>query len=106
MGWGLEVRMKKGIMQRDAMQSPSASLSRLRSSATDPYQNLANAIVCVAADDYRTALKKGDRQLLYSLQRFFRSAWYSLLTGIDPESLMDALNREYRDHSVSANVGR
>lgn len=98
--------MKKRIMQRDAMQSPSASLNRLRSSATDPYQNLANAIVCVAADDYRTALKQGDGQLLRSLQHFFRSTWCSLLTGIDPEFLMDALNREYQDDSVSASMGR
>ncbi len=43
--------MKKGLMQRDAMQAPSVSLTRLRNDEEDPYQNLANAIVCVAADD-------------------------------------------------------
>ena len=88
--------MKKGLMQRDAMQAPSVSLTRLRNDEEDPYQNLANAIVCVAADDYRTALKQSDTMLLLSLQRFFRSAWCSVLTGIDTELLMDALNREYQ----------
>lgn len=88
--------MKKGIMQRDAMQSPSISLARLRNDEEDPYQNLANAIICVAADDYRTALEKGDTTLLLSLQRFFRSAWCSVLTGIDTELLMNALDREHQ----------
>lgn len=88
--------MKKGLMQRDAMQAPSISLARLRNNDEDPYRNLANAIVCVAADDYRTALKEGDKTLLLSLQRFFRSAWCSVLTGINTELLMDALNREHQ----------
>lgn len=88
--------MKKGLMQRDAMQAPSISLARLRNDDEDPYQNLANAIVCVAADDYRTALKKGDALLLSSLQQFFHSAWCSVLTSIDTELLMEALNREHR----------
>lgn len=81
-------------MLRDDMQSPSFSLARLRNDDGDPYQNLANAIVCVAADDYRTALEKNDQTLRESLQRFFRSAWCSALTGIDTERLMDTLSRE------------
>ncbi len=86
--------MKKGIMQRDAMQSPSLSLSRMRNDDENPYQNLANAIVCVAADDYRTALSNGDKPLLFSLQSFFRSQWCGILTTIDTECLMDALHKE------------
>lgn len=78
------------------MQSPSISLTRLRNDGEDPYQNLANAIVCVAADDYRTALKEGDTALLFSLQRFFRSAWCGVLTGTDTELLMEALNKEHQ----------
>ena len=88
--------MRKGLMQRDAMQAPSASLVRLRNDDDDPYQNLANAIICVAADDYRTALKQGDKLLMSSLQRFFRSAWCGVLTSIDTEFLMDALNKEHQ----------
>lgn len=87
---------KRGVMLRDDMQSPSFSLARLRNDDDDPYQNLANAIVCVAADDYRTALEKNDRTLLESLQRFFRSAWCGVLTSIDTEHLMEALNAEHK----------
>ena len=88
--------MKKGLMQRDAMQAPSVSLSRLRNDDGDPYQNRANAIVCVAADDYRTALRQHDELLISSLQRFFRSAWCGVLTSIDTEHLMEALNAEHK----------
>ena len=90
--------MKRGLMQRDAMQAPSISLSRLRNDDEDPYQNLANAIVCVAADDYRTALKEGNTSLMLSLQQFFQSAWCGLLTDIDTELLMDALHKEHQGH--------
>lgn len=96
--------MKKGLMQRDAMQAPSISLARLRNDDEDPYQNLANAIVCVAADDYRTALKEGNKTLLLSLQRFFRSAWCGLLTGIDTELLMDALHKEHQGCLTAVSV--
>lgn len=81
---------------RDDMQAPSFSLARLRNDDdNDPYQNLANAIICVAADDYRMALEKSDQTLLMSLQQFFRSVWCSILTSIDTERLMDALNAEH-----------
>lgn len=96
--------MKKGLMQRDAMQAPSASLARLRNDEEDPYQNLANAIICVAADDYRTALKEGDKMLLLSLQQFFRSTWCGLLTGIDTELLMDALYKEHQGSLTAVSV--
>lgn len=87
--------MKKGVMQRDAMRAPSFSLARLRNDDGDPYQNLANAIICVAADDYRAALEKNDQPLLSSLRHFFRSAWCGILTSVDVERLMDELNAEH-----------
>lgn len=67
-----------------------------------PYQNLANAIVELAAKDYRKALKRlskypHDREGLYmkeECERFFRSRWYGLLTGIDPEFLINKLQME------------
>lgn len=83
---------------RDDMQAPSLSLARLRNDDGNPYgnpyQDLANAIVCVAADDYRTALEKNDQPLLSSLQHFFRSAWCGILTSVDTERLMSALDAE------------
>lgn len=91
---------KRGIMMRDDMQAPSSSLARLRDDQGNPYQDLANAIVCVAADDYRTALEMNDPSLLSSLQHFFRSTWCSILTNVDTERLMSTLNAEYEAHFV------
>lgn len=96
---------KRGLMSRDAMLAPSISLTQLREyedslsddEKEEPFQNLANAIICVAADDYRTALATGDTELLSSLKRFFRSAWYRVLTGVDPEFLMSALDEECQE---------
>lgn len=102
--------MKKGIMQRDEMRAPSASLARLRGdddrlrNDEDPYQNLANAIICVAADDYRTALKKDDKLLKSSLQRFFRSTWCRVLTSIDTELLMESIHKEHQGSLTTVNV--
>lgn len=96
--------MKRGIMLRDEMQAPSFSLARLRNDDEDPYQNLANAIVCVAADDYRTALEKNDQPLLSSLRHFFRSAWCGILTSVDTEFLMEALDAEHKARLQAAAV--
>ena len=60
----------------------------------DPYQKLANAIVAVAADDYRSALKSKDQHLQESLENFFRSNWYRELTKVDGEFLLDALKKD------------
>lgn len=96
--------MKKGVMGRDAMRAQSPSLARLQINEGDPYQNLANAIVCVAADDYRTALKQGDKPLVDSLHRFFQSSWCGVLTGINTERLIAALHREHRGQLATINI--
>ena len=72
--------------------------------AEDPYEQLANAIVIQAADDYRIALKKikahpKDRKAIdeaLEIVRFFRSSWYSQLTGVDGEYLIKRLQDEVR----------
>lgn len=60
--------------------------------------DLANAIVQKAADDYRQAvmafLKSGDNGNLTILRRFFRSGWYSVLTELDAEVLMNRIEQE------------
>ena len=69
-----------------------------------PYQALANAIVELAVKDYKKALKHHyrhpDRQEyvdeVKSLERFFRSGWYELLTDLDPEILIDRIRRMVR----------
>jgi hypothetical protein len=68
----------------------------------DPYEKLANAIVLLAAKDYRSALKRlkkypSDREAkaaVLELERFFRSGWYSVLTSVDGEYLIENLRKE------------
>lgn len=66
------------------------------------YEDLANAIVLQAVNDYRVALKclkvnprnrtaaadKGE------IERFFRSRWFTVLTSVDGEMLIRSLQRE------------
>ena len=60
------------------------------------YENLANAIILQAVKDYRRAIRrwkynpnkelcKHDKAVL---ERFFRSDWFGVLTGLDPELLI------------------
>ena len=68
----------------------------------EPYENLANAIVLSAANDYRDALKKLARGRRNSdAERtkaeclcFFRSGWFGILTNLDPGVLIDKLDAE------------
>ena len=57
------------------------------------YENLANAIIVQAAEDYRRLLKRAkknpaNREALdeaLQIERFFRSGWYQRLTNVDGE---------------------
>ncbi|MCH3998564.1 MAG: hypothetical protein LKG90_08030 [Lachnospiraceae bacterium] len=68
----------------------------------DPYQNLANAIVAQAAQDYLSALKKlkknpRNRMAMdeaMQLEKFFHSGWYGVLTGVDPDYLIRKLREK------------
>lgn len=81
-------------LDKNQMRKPSISLYRLSKSDENPYQNLANAIIAVAVDDYRTALQDGDERLMSSLERFFYSDWYRLLTNLSPRLLLELLHKE------------
>lgn len=59
----------------------------------DPYEKLANAIVLQAVKDYRCRGSSDERE---SLERFFRSHWFSVLTSIDPEFLIKNLREEMK----------
>jgi hypothetical protein len=69
---------------------------------SDPYQNLANAIVAQAAQDYLSALKKlkknpRNRMAMdeaMQLEKFFHSGWYGVLTGVDPDYLIRKLREK------------
>ena len=69
----------------------------------DPYEELANAIVIQACDDYKRAYTchlrsngKGKRtaRQLADLEYFFRSDWYKTLTEVDGEQLMERLRAQ------------
>lgn len=70
---------------------------------SDPYENIANAVVIQACKDYWKAYKRYLRRYrstakpdeeLTELESFFRSAWYKTLTTIDGEYLMDRIKKE------------
>jgi len=68
----------------------------------DRFEELANAIVLRAVDDYRLALRqlrqKADYQpainMKNEVERFFRSEWLAMLTHIDGAKLLARLNTE------------
>lgn len=71
-------------------------------SAFEPYENLANAIIVLAAKDYRAALRRqkrhpGSRETQGTIDRletFFRSAWFGVLTDVEGEYLIARIRKE------------
>lgn len=69
---------------------------------TDPYENLANAIILSAVKDYRRALRllsknphsRSAMAAVNEMERFFRSDWYETLTSVDGEMLIRKLREE------------
>ena len=74
----------------------------MRKPELDPYQELANAVIVLAAKDYRHALRiqrrnpgsKAAQSQIDSLERFFRSDWFEVLTEVDGELLIRRLREE------------
>ena len=70
-----------------------------------PYEELANAIILRAVEDYRRALRKlrrceGDINALltvHEVEQFFRSEWFAVLCNLDGEILIGWLKGEYHD---------
>lgn len=71
----------------------------------EAYEKLASAVILTACKDYRKVLKKlsrnpGNRDALLekkSIERFFRSGWFGVLTSVDPEMLINRLQKEVMD---------
>ena len=61
----------------------------------DPYENLANAIILQAVKDYRLTDNEAE---LKEIERFFRSDWFSVLTSLDPDLLIQKLRKEKRKY--------
>ncbi len=68
----------------------------------NPYENLANAIIIQAATDYRKALVDLKRNNNYKpaidnkaeCECFFHSAWFGILSQINPEMLISKIAKE------------
>lgn len=70
------------------------TVRKLRSAAPDRrenWQDLANAVVLQAVQDYRLS---NDPRDLEELERFFLSDWFRLLTDLSPDCLLSLLRRE------------
>ena len=69
---------------------------------TDPWENLANAIILQAVKDYREARKKYKKRpknedaklMIADCEAFFCSDWFAALTNIDGEALLRKLQEE------------
>ena len=57
----------------------------------NPWQELANAVVLQAVEDFRMSEDPRD---LEALEQFFRSPWFGALTSLDPEYLITELRKE------------
>ena len=69
---------------------------------TEPYENLANAIVMQAVKDYRMARHKlrkcpknaDAKVMLEDCERFFLSDWFETLTNVNGEIVLKKLQQE------------
>ncbi len=69
---------------------------------SDGWEELAQAIILQAAEDYRKALKclkkRPDNRILLKrkreCERFFRSEWFTALTDADPDRILDGIRKE------------
>lgn len=76
----------------------------------DGYERLANAIIAFAAKEYKKAYRKYNRSLLKtskkaerdridakgemkSLENFFYSDWFTMLTDLDPDALLEGIKK-------------
>ncbi len=68
----------------------------------NPYKELANAIIVQAVKDYREALclldmNPNDKSAQHdkrSIERFFHSNWFSILTDLNGDLLLEKLKEE------------
>ena len=60
------------------------------------YKELANAIILQAVKDYRKALKHDERGRKCEIEKFFRSEWFSILTNVSGEMLIQKLRAEVK----------
>ena len=57
----------------------------------NPFEELAQAIILQAVKDYRLHDDVAERD---SIEHFFRSRWFGVLTSLDPEMFISRLRKE------------
>lgn len=72
-----------------------------------PYQNLAEAIILSAVQDYRDALTdkgskhmthvKSNNAIIKECEKFFKSDWFRVLTNVDGEMIMNKIRKEVQN---------
>ena len=68
------------------------------------YQDLANAVVTQAAQDYRNALNgksynaKPPERIIKEIEKFFRSEYFEILTKVKGEFLIERLRQEHLEN--------
>lgn len=74
----------------------------------DPWENLANAIILQAANDYLASPEKRKREYVHldEVINFFHSDWFGILTQIDPDYLLEQLDKEKRLRALEASKKR
>lgn len=73
----------------------------------DRYAEFANAIIVSAVREYRSYLRKLSRNekdtnariKIEELEDFFYSDWFGVLTDLDPDYLLDRIQREVQNDS-------
>ena len=63
----------------------------------DRYEKLAEAIILQAVKDYRKALKHDERGRKREIERFFRSEYFTVLTNISGEMMIQKLRAEVKE---------
>lgn len=79
----------------------------MRDPISNAYQNLANAVVKQAVDDYRKALRgvgyngRKPERIMKEVEEFFLSPRFELFTKIKGEYLIDRLKKEHEEKERS-----
>lgn len=62
------------------------------------YSNLANAIIIKAVEDYKEALTYNNTRTIRDCEKFFRSEWFTFLTDLDGEHIMEYIQKEIKEN--------
>ena len=78
------------------------------------WENLANAIIISAVEDYADAYRrilrrpdnKSAQEEVKRLEQFFFGEWYAKLTDLDPHYLLDRLKERIENRSIEVRKGK